>query len=149
MRGARWVVWCSGLVLIAVGIGALIWSRHLVSASEAPGTGWWQGTAQAMGVGLIVGGLVDVLAISGLDRAMSRRQRINDSWRTMLDSEGQYPDRRLYEKALDVFFDKHYSQISYLDTDVFNALGEAGCWDRLRPPGWRQLHRADLLIRRR
>jgi hypothetical protein len=32
--------------------------------------GWWQGTLQALGVGLVVGGLVDVLAISKLNRVI-------------------------------------------------------------------------------
>jgi hypothetical protein len=119
---SRSLVWWSGFVLIAVGIGALIWSRLLVSGSETPVTGWWQGTLQALGVGLIVGGLVDVLAISGLNRVMAQREQINDSWRTMLDSEGKYPDRAAYEKALHTFISKHWAEQHYLDPDVIEAL---------------------------
>jgi hypothetical protein len=131
MRVGRRLVWWSGLVLIAVGIGALIWSRLLVSASEAPGTGWWQGTLQALGVGLMVGGLVDVLAISGLNQVISHRQRINDSFRMMLDSEEQYPDRAAYEKALDVFVQRHWPDLQSLDPDVRKALNASGAVNRV------------------
>lgn len=131
MRGGRSLVWWSGLVLIALGIGALIWSRHLVSGSQAPGREWWQGTLQAMGVGLIVGGLVDVLAISRLNRVIAQRAQINDSFRAMLESEDQYKDRDTYEKALDAFVAKHWSQVQYLDPDVRRALAASGAKDRL------------------
>lgn len=35
---------------------------------------WWQGTSQALGVGFIVGGLVDVLAISGHNQVMQTEE---------------------------------------------------------------------------
>jgi hypothetical protein len=38
--------------------------------SDEVAMGWWQGTLQALGVGLVVGGLVDVLAISKLNRVI-------------------------------------------------------------------------------
>jgi hypothetical protein len=60
--------------LIALGIGGLVWSHAL-----APG--WWQGTLQALGVGLIVGGLVDVLAVTGLDRYVKAEElRFAHAW---------------------------------------------------------------------
>jgi hypothetical protein len=134
--GERSLVWWSGFVLIAVGIGALTWSRLLVSGSETPVTGWWQGTLQAMGVGLIVGGLVDVLAISGLNRVMLRRARINDSWRRVLQSyQQQYPKRgNEYEMALDALVQKHWSQIQYLDPDLRKILDTSGTFGRLLHP---------------
>ena len=127
----RSLVWWSGFVLIALGIGALIGSRLLVSGSQAPVTVWWQGTLQALGVGLIVGGLVDVLAITGLNRVIGQRQRINDSWRTVLDSEGQYPDRAAYEKAVDTFVLENWRQEEHLDPDVYGALIASGALSRL------------------
>jgi hypothetical protein len=53
----------AGLGLILAGIVSLCLSDEVA-------TGWWQGTLQALGVGLIVGGLVDVLAISKLNQAI-------------------------------------------------------------------------------
>jgi hypothetical protein len=38
--------------------------------SDEVAMGWWQGTLQALGVRLVVGGLVDVLAISKLNRVI-------------------------------------------------------------------------------
>lgn len=38
-------------------------------------TGWWQGTLDAFGVGFIVGGMVDVLAITALNQALTGEQR--------------------------------------------------------------------------
>ena len=64
----RWQVlpeWSSvvmaGLALIVLGIVGLILSAKIASD-------WWQGTLQALGVGFIVGGVVDVLAISRLNQ---------------------------------------------------------------------------------
>jgi hypothetical protein len=131
MRFGRSPVWWSGFALIALGIGALIGSRLLVSGSQAPVTGWWQGTLQALGIGLIVGGLVDVLAITGLNRVMVQRQRINDSWRRMLYSEGQHQDRAAYEKAVDDFVSKNWRQEQYLDPDVYSALLASGALPRV------------------
>jgi hypothetical protein len=53
----------AGLGLIVVGIVSL-------GLSDEVAMGWWQGTLQALGVGLVVGGLVDVLAISKLNRVI-------------------------------------------------------------------------------
>jgi len=51
----------AGIALIGAGIICLYLSDAVVH-------GWWQGTLDAFGVGLTVGGLVDVLAITGLNR---------------------------------------------------------------------------------
>jgi uncharacterized membrane-anchored protein YhcB (DUF1043 family) len=97
MRLGRRLVWWAGFVLIALGIGALVWSHQLSLAPNPPKNEWWQGTWQALGVGLVVGGLVDVLAISGLNRVTvaedQRRQRLNRMLRKLLDdmNESQEP----------------------------------------------------------
>ena len=56
----RIAVWAIGLILIITGIASLY-----LSYSDA--AGWWQGTLQAMGVGLFIAGLVDVITISSLE----------------------------------------------------------------------------------
>jgi hypothetical protein len=60
----------AGLALIAVGILCLS-----LSGAVARMGSWWQGTWQALGVGFIVGGLVDVLAISAMSRHATAYQR--------------------------------------------------------------------------
>ena len=65
--GQRLVI-LAGFALIAFGIVCLYLSDKVV-------TGWWQGTLDAFGVGFIVGGLVDVIAISGLNQAINVQQR--------------------------------------------------------------------------
>jgi hypothetical protein len=61
MPSSQRLVLLAGLVLIVVGIFCLCLSGVVV-------TGWWQGTLDAFGVGFVVGGIVDVLAISGLNQ---------------------------------------------------------------------------------
>jgi hypothetical protein len=71
----RPAVRAAGLALIILGIVGLYLSYAILQ-------GWWQGTSQALGVGFFVGGVVDVLAISSLDRIIQndelKRARIND-----------------------------------------------------------------------
>ena len=70
-------VFLAGCALIVVGIVCLYLSDAVVS-------GWWQGTLDAFGVGFIVGGVVDVLAISGLNQAIKAEdQRLLDLQREM------------------------------------------------------------------
>lgn len=57
----------AGLGLIVVGIVSS-------GLSDEVAKGWWQGTLQALGVGLVVGGLVDVLAISKLSQVSDKEQ---------------------------------------------------------------------------
>lgn len=59
----------AGIALIVIGILCLFLSDTVA----ATGT-WWQGTLDAFGVGFVVGGLVDVLVISGLEQAQRRRE---------------------------------------------------------------------------
>ncbi len=67
----------AGFALIIIGAGFLYLSDAVV------GTGsWWQATLDAFGVGFIVGGLVDVLAISGLNQVLTLdRTRREEQWR--------------------------------------------------------------------
>jgi len=62
-------VWVAGFALIVAGIFCLCLSGMVVG-------GWWQGTLDAFGVGFVVGGIVDVLAISGLNQIVAKRQKI-------------------------------------------------------------------------
>jgi hypothetical protein len=65
----------AALALIAVGILCLCLSGAIL-------TGWWQGTLQAFGVGFTVGGVVDVLAISGLSQVIRyENERLQESRR--------------------------------------------------------------------
>jgi hypothetical protein len=60
--------------LIAAGIICLCLSGAVV------GSGWWQGTLQAFGVGFVVGGVIDVLAIFALNQVVTgeEKQRLHD-----------------------------------------------------------------------
>jgi hypothetical protein len=69
-RPTTWITWLAGLALIAVGILCLS-----LSGAVARGGTWWQGTWQALGVGFVVGGVVDVLAISTMSQYASAWQR--------------------------------------------------------------------------
>ena len=64
----------AGFALIAVGIVCLYLSDAVVH-------GWWQGTLDAFGVGFIVGGLVDVLAISMLQQVLAGEQARGEAYR--------------------------------------------------------------------
>jgi hypothetical protein len=72
----RGLVWLAGVALIVVGIICLWMSDAMLQA-------WWQGTLQAFGIGLVVGGVVDVLMITALtthgmqQAAMMRREDNN------------------------------------------------------------------------
>jgi hypothetical protein len=83
MLTSRRAVWVAGFILIALGVVGLVWSHALVP-------GWWQGTLQALGVGFLVGGVIDVLAISGLNRIIGaedqRRQTLNQRAIAILQS---------------------------------------------------------------
>lgn len=75
---SRRLVWVAGLILVMLGIVSLY-------LSDAVAQGWWQGTSQALGVGFIVAGVVDVLAISGLQGIVqSEDRRINNQARWLL-----------------------------------------------------------------
>ena len=61
----------AGSMLVAVGIICL----YLSGAVERTGS-WWQGTLDAFGVGFIVGGIVDVTAISLLNQILRGTPRM-------------------------------------------------------------------------
>ena len=72
MRTQRYLIWSAGLGLIVLGVFGLYLSDEVAH-------GWWQGTFQALGVGLLIGGLVDVLVISYLDlMTRTEAQRRNE-----------------------------------------------------------------------
>jgi hypothetical protein len=84
-RLRRWVarsrvVLIAGLLLILAG-GACLYM------SDADARGWGQSTLQAFGVGLVMAGVVDVIAISGLNQAIAAgrtRQEANQEAESML-----------------------------------------------------------------
>lgn len=72
------LVFLAGIAVIAVGILCLFLSAEVAAAGS-----WWQSTLDAFGVGFVVGGVIDVLAIFGLNQFIGtedqRRQR-NNQW---------------------------------------------------------------------
>ena len=89
------LVFKAGLVLILAGILCLCLSGIVV-------TGWWQGTLDAFGVGFVVGGLVDVLAVYVLNQNAAaedqRRQENNREARELLQ-----PHQDIQEQARKAF----------------------------------------------
>jgi hypothetical protein len=75
------LTWLAGLALIAVGILCLSLSGTVAQPAQSAGTSvaesqsWWQGTLDAFGVGFVVGGIVDVLALSAMGRYSTGWQR--------------------------------------------------------------------------
>lgn len=67
--GSQRAVSVAGFAIIAVGILCLC-----LSALVATTGSWWQGTLDAFGVGFVVGGVIDVLAISALTRFLTFKQ---------------------------------------------------------------------------
>lgn len=62
-----------------------------LSALVARTGSWWQGTFDAFGVGFVVGGVIDVLAIFGLNefasREVQRKEIANERAREILESK--------------------------------------------------------------
>lgn len=56
----------AGFAIIAVGVFCLCLSGMVAD----PGS-WWQGTLDAFGVGFVVGGIIDVIALSGLNQVIA------------------------------------------------------------------------------
>ena len=73
----------------AFGLSALGFLCLCLSALVAPTGSWWQGTLDAFGVGFVVGGVVDVLAIFGLNHIVvdedRRREQVNQQARQILE----------------------------------------------------------------
>jgi hypothetical protein len=63
-----WTVSLAGFALIVIGILCLF-----LSALVAAPASWWQGTLDAFGVGFVVGGVIDVLAIFAITRVVNRQ----------------------------------------------------------------------------
>jgi hypothetical protein len=78
------LVLLAGFALIMVGILCLCLSALVADAGS-----WWQGTLDAFGVGFIVGGVIDVLAIFGLNVAIKaedeEREKFNSMARDVLE----------------------------------------------------------------
>jgi hypothetical protein len=79
-------VWAAGFALIVVGVLCLCLSGAVVG-------GWWQGTLDAFGVGFVVGGIVDVVAISKLKQVFTERQRRYEQELASLASRVDRADR--------------------------------------------------------
>ncbi len=75
----------------AFGLSALGVLCLFLSALVAPTGSWWQGTLDAFGVGFVVGGVVDVLAIFGLNHIVvdedRRREQVNQQARKILEMD--------------------------------------------------------------
>jgi hypothetical protein len=92
---SRRLVLLAGAALVAVGIICL----YLSNAVARTGS-WWQGTLDAFGVGFVVGGIVDVTAISLLNQILTgstgqqwrdlnrRAERLLDEYPRMAASDG-------------------------------------------------------------
>jgi hypothetical protein len=78
----RWAVWLAGFVVILAGIACLVLSDGIIH-------GWWQGTFQAIGVGFIVGGLVDIMAISAVTHLSGEDATQRDLQEQTLESAQQ------------------------------------------------------------
>jgi hypothetical protein len=79
-------VWAAGSALIVVGVLCLCLSGAVVG-------GWWQGTLDAFGVGFVVGGIVDVVAISKLNQVLAERHRRYEQELASLASRVDRADR--------------------------------------------------------
>jgi 3',5'-cyclic AMP phosphodiesterase CpdA len=73
MLTSRKLIWLAGALLVAVGITCL----YLSDQVARPGS-WWQGTLDAFGVGFVIGGIIDVLAISIMNQMLSGSQGNRD-----------------------------------------------------------------------
>lgn len=124
MFTGRRAVIAAGIVLIALGIGALVGSYVLAQGAHALAEGWWEGTLQALGVGFVVGGLVDVLAVYGLNRIVSaddlRRKQLNDRARSIFQAD--YKNEESRNEAIDAFISANIGHTSELDPDVGRNL---------------------------
>lgn len=80
------LVWYVGFGLIVIGVISLY-------LSDRTAQGWWQSTSQALGVGLVVGGLIDVLAISWLDQTIRKQeQRLQEQEQRLRDLSNRIID---------------------------------------------------------
>jgi hypothetical protein len=64
----------AGFALIGVG-GLCLYLSYAIARTSS----WSQGTLDAFGVGFVVGGVVDVLAISGLNSVVTGEQKLRQN----------------------------------------------------------------------
>jgi hypothetical protein len=69
----------TGFALTALGVVCLILSDTV--------EGWWQGTLIAFGVGFVVGGIVDVLAITALNAKIDEHKQLQEAWQQRFDAQ--------------------------------------------------------------
>jgi hypothetical protein len=90
-----WRVWLrrqrtlvqAGCAVIVFGVLCLCLSGMVV-----PTGSWWQGTLGAFGVGFVVGGVIDMLAISGLNQVLAREQRRREEFSHQVDAIDKITD---------------------------------------------------------
>jgi hypothetical protein len=113
------LVFLAGFAVIAAGAVCLYLSDAVATAGS-----WSQATLDAFGVGLVVGGLIDVLAIFGLNQVLSREQKhrelrsqaeaiLHDDWASpqeRSDAAGEFLRRN--EKQLDMITVNRLMEIS-------------------------------------
>jgi hypothetical protein len=112
------------------------WSYHgwlvCLVLSGAVLTGWWQGTFGAFGVGFVVGGIVDVLAISLLNQILGgvtwERRSLNYEARLLLAWPVKHPQTG---EVAGAFLDSHENEIDPLLRGKLRGLADGGAADRL------------------
>lgn len=116
------LTWLAAFALIAVGVLCLS-----LSGAVARTGSWWQGTWQALGVGFVVGGIVDVLAISAMNQyagAISQR-RLNEEAKAIVDGARRVPvespDFAFWSGLAELYLER---QGDVLYREVFDALAE-------------------------
>jgi hypothetical protein len=145
-------VFFSQPLIVLAGIALILAGILCLGLSGAVVQGWWQGTLDAFGVGFIVAGLVDVLAISGLSQVIAAQQRrweLNSeavailrsgmvdlptaiAAKKLLDrSEGQIA--RMYSDMLQALIDRVQRKINPGDLDIPPA-GKPGHGDTPKAP---------------
>lgn len=125
MRLQKWLtdqrlIWVSGLALIVAGILCLCLSGAVVQ-------GWWQGTLDAFGVGFTVGGVVDVLAISGLNQRVRaedmRREAFNREAESILQLSSEVSREVRNEAAVSLLKRSKGHLDPWLHSKVWELLG--------------------------
>jgi hypothetical protein len=139
-RGLRVAV-LAGVGVVAAGVVCL----YLSGEVARPGS-WWQNTLDAFGVGFVVGGLIDVIAISGLNQILAGDQQRRELTREADDifwgmASGKFGDGTELAKAARDLLNRGGEQLDSTSRywmDIFTAadgmeyVGKQGHEDR--PP---------------